>query len=231
MYNSNRYENFKEGPPGQQGEPGKKGRKGSPGPRGYKGENGKDGKEGDTGHTGPTGQSIQGQTGPTGPQGIQGLQGENTGLTGPTGKGVTGPTGPGGDHLIIYNDISIYTLKLMQDFNQITIHTPLSINGTSIEGINRGILHLQYSPSNKYISFLAASKEGFNISFRMNTNAPIKYLHMTSMGGTLSIPIHFTSINYITEQQVDIIFNFDSVLSLDEYIYPGALYHLHINWF
>lgn len=225
---TDRYENFKEGPQGPKGEPGVKGRKGDQGLRGYRGH------DGCTGYTGPTGNNGHGDTGPTGPVGPRG---EDTGLTGPTGPvgpaGAVGVKGESGDHLIIYNDISMYSLKLMQDFNLITLNTPLYINhSTSIDGINRAILHLQYSGiGDKYISSITASKEGFNISFNIITNTAIRYLFMTSLGNTLSIPISYTAIDYITEYHAKITFNFDSNISLDEYIYPGAIYQLHINWF
>lgn len=225
MYNSrsDRYEtNIKEGPKGSSGEPGRPGNQGIQGIRGYKGA---------TGPVGPTGQTGFGDTGPTGQIGPIGL---NTGLTGPTGNiGPTGSVGPKGDNLIIYNDISIYVLKLMQDFNRITSKTPLYINNnTNIESINLGILTTLYFNSiDKHISTIQASKEGFNISFDILTTAPIKYLHMTSLGDNLSIPISYTNIIFINEYQVKINYNFDSILSLNEYIFPGAKYDLYINWF
>lgn len=230
-----RYVNFKEGPCGRQGDPGPRGRKGSPGPRGYRGESGCHGEDGQCGATGLIGPT--GVTGPTGSLGPTGLRGEDTGFTGPTG--IMGPTGPAGtdgirgDNLIIYNDLSIYALKLMQEFNYITLNTPLYItNSKSTHGINMGILHLQYStPSEKYITAIHASKDGFNISFNIYANSAIKYLHMTSLGNVLSIPISYTNIEYISEYNAKITFNFDSMLSLDEYIYPGSIYTLHVNWF
>ena len=169
MYNSkiDKYQPIKQGPQGQPGIPGPIAPKGQQGLRGY---NGKDGLQGDSGPTGKTGDGHTGPTGPIGQQGIQGLQGENSGFTGPTGEhgaqGLIGPTGPAGDNLIIYNDMSIYTLKLMPEFNRITINTPLYItNDQNIEHINKGILHLQYSSPNKYVTVITASKEGFNINF------------------------------------------------------------------
>lgn len=235
MYNSKieKYQPIKQGPQGQPGNPGPPGAQGIQGLRGY---NGKDGLQGDTGPTGPTGKTGEGYTGPTGSMGPQGLQGENSGFTGPTGEhgaqGLIGPTGPAGDNLIIYNDMSIYTLKLMPEFNRITINTPLYItNDQNVEHINKGILHLQYSGPNKYVTAITASKEGFNINFILFTNAPIKYLNLTSMGGNLSIPISYTNITYLSSQQVQITFSFDSILAFDEYVFVGALYHLHINWF
>ncbi len=230
---SDRYENTIKGIPGQEGKPGPQGKEGKQGIRGYPGMNGHDGEKGETGaygatgHTGPTG---QGCTGPTGPQGEKG---DNSGYTGPVGIGLTGPTGPkgiAGDHLIIYNDHSMYVLKLMPEFDQITVETPLYHN--NIEGINKGILYLQYSSNtNKYVLNIKASKEQFNISFVIQTNASIKYIHMTSLGRELSIPISYTTIDYINDCYVKIYFSFDSTLSLNEYIYPGAIYNLYINWF
>ncbi len=220
---SDRYEsNIKKGPPGNPGEPGRPGSQGIQGPRGY---------QGSTGPYGPTGQTGLGDTGPTG---HRGPQGENSGLTGPTGNiGPTGDIGPKGENLIIYNDMSIYVLKLMQDFNRINTNTALYINNSpNIDAINLGILSTLYStPSNKYINNIQASKAGFDISFIIYTNSDIKYLYMTSLGGNLSIPISYTKIDYVTSKHVIITFNFDSIVSLDEYIYSGALYNLHINWF
>lgn len=216
MYNGkiNRYENIKEGPQGRPGDPGPPGPTGYPGPRGYKGNNGYQGSTGPIGHTGPTGH-----------MGPQGIQGENSGLTGPTGaQGPPGIKGEKGDNLIIYNDLSIYVLKLMSEFDRITTLTPLDVN--------IAILHLQYtSLSDKYIKEIRASKQGFNIIFNINTLSPIKYIHMSSVGDNLSIPISYTNIEYLSEYQANITFSFDSLLAFDEYIYPGAKYDIYINWF
>ncbi len=215
-----RYENCKEGP---QGRPGCPGPQGCPGPRGYNGRTGPTGCTG-TGHTGATGQT--GATGPTGP---------NSGFTGATGStGATGPMGPPGENerVIIYNDISIYALKLMSEFNLITTNTPLYINQFSLNGINKAILHLQYmSPSNKYITAMQASKDGLNIHFMIYSNNAINYINMTSLGNNSSVPINYSSIEYINENQIKVTFSFDSMISLDEYIYPGAIYNIYINWF
>jgi hypothetical protein len=251
--NTSIYSSGREGPSGKPGEPGRQGPKGPTGPRGERGygEKGNEGEKGDKGDKGNQGiEGPLGQTGPTGDigptgckgdqgiqgeQGIKGEQGEYGGPTGFTGQqGMTGPTGPAGDNLIqtFYQDATLYHLKIMNEFNKIT-NSNLYITGNNdYNGVDKGILQLQHTTNiTKYINMVSATREGFKIKFIIETSLPIKFFSMTTMGNTYSIPITYTSIDYITDSKITLTFDFDSLDSLSEYMYPGAIYNLYIHWF
>jgi hypothetical protein len=247
------YSSGREGPLGRPGTPGLPGPKGPTGPRGERGygekgnegDKGNQGDKGDKGDQGDTG--IQGQTGPTGnigptgckgDEGIQGIKGEKGDFGGPTGftghQGLTGPTGPAGDNLIqtYYQDATLYHLKIMSEFNKIT-NSNLYITGKNdYDGIDKGILQLQHTTNiTKYINLITAIREGFKIKFIIEASLPIKLFSMTTMGNTYSIPITYSSIEYITDSKMMVIYDFDSLDSLSEYMYPAAIYYLYIHWF
>lgn len=229
--NPSLYSSSKEGPPGKPGEPGSRGYKGPTGDQGRRGYRGEPGFHGETGDIGPTG-----PTGNTGSEGIKGEKGEKgdpngpTGATGPTGS--VGATGPGGENLVFYQEPTMYLMKIMNDFNKINESSLYITQSVNQEGINHGILHLQYTSNiDKYINKIIASRELFKINFTIYTSAPIKLFYMTTQGGLLSIPISFSSIKYITEFHIIITYDFDSLDALSEYMYPGALYQLYIHWF
>jgi len=226
------YASSKEGPPGKPGPPGDKGNKGDKGDRGERGY-GEPGLNGDMGVTGPTGSVGQGVTGPTGERG---MDGQNSGFTGPTGPhGPIGLTGPAGVNLIqtFYQEPTMYQLKIMPEFNKI-VESPMYITGQYDDlktGINQGILQLQYTTQvDKYIQKIIASRVLYKITFMIYTSAPIKLFSMTTIGGLLSVPIS-SSIEYVTERQILVSFDFDSIDSLSEYMFPGALYQLYIHWY
>jgi len=244
------YTSGKEGPPGMPGKPGNPGKRGPTGPRGQRGY-GEQGRQGDDGPTGSTGQKGEpgegltgmpgptgsGITGSTGPEGPIGPKGEYGGPTGPQGVGIEGPTGPAGNHLIqtFYQETTLYHLKIMSDFNKINnsnLYIMNSMNINNYEGIDKGVLQLQYTVNvNNYIQSIIASKEGFTIYFIINTTKSIKLFFMTTMGNIYSIPINYSSIEYITDTQIKVNFDFDSIDSLSEYMYPGAIYQIYIYWF
>lgn len=216
------YTSIKEGPPGKEGKPGPPGMPG----KGIRGEKGNPGAPGDKGDPGPTG-----NTGPIGPTGQPGEKGEPNGPTGATGLiGPTGYTGPAGDNLIYYLEPTSYHLKIMNDFNKID-NNDLYISGNT-DDIKYGVLHLQYSSfTNKYIKKINASRELYKINFNILTSYPIKLFYMTTLGNPTSVPISYTSIKYVTDSNIIVSFDFDSIDSLSEYMYPGALYNLYIIWF
>lgn len=243
------YSSGQGGPPGQPGKPGNPGKRGPTGPRGErgygeKGKKGDDGEKGDTGPTGilgptgiigPTGDGKYGHTGPTGINGPTGLKGDFGGPTGEQGQlGPIGPTGPAGDNLIqtFYQETTLYHLKIMSEFNKIN-NSKLYITGSAdYDGIDKAILHLQYTANiNNYIESIVALKDGFKIIFQIKTSKPIKLFYMSTMGNTYSIPISYSSIEYIDNQFLHISFDFDSLDSLSEYMYPAAIYQLYIYWF
>src|SRR5206468_1926920 len=112
----------------------------------------------------------------TGPQGIQGIQGELGGPTGATGlQGATGPTGPMSDHVIsiIYNDMSIYKLKLMQDCHQIDQNTELCINTNLTNNMTIGIYYtVLITNYDKYITAMKVSKDNLTLTFYISTSQP-----------------------------------------------------------
>lgn len=225
--NPSLYASSKEGPEGKPGKPGNPGKAGPTGPKGRRGERGEHGFPGEQGPYGPTGY--------TGPTGIKGEKGDPNGPTGEIGPtGVTGSTGPAGENLIqtFYQEPTMYYLKIMNEFNKITESALYMTTSPDQTGINQGIIHLQYTTHiNKYIQKVIASRQIYKINFTIYTSAPIKLFYMTTQGGLLSIPISFSSINYITDSNVVISFDFDSIDSLSEYMYPGAVYQLYIQWF
>lgn len=198
-------------------EPVLQGRRGYRGERGYPGEIG---PPGDTGNTGPTGDI--GPTGPLGgPKGDKGDPGE---------PGLIGPTGPSGCHLIqtFYASQSVYGLKIMPDFKDSILYI---VPNSNMEGINVGILYLQWATDDKIINKIKVKMVKYSVHFILNTSHPIKLIYMTTPGQLLSVPIHCTSVDYLTETEVDINFNFDSAEAFNEYCYGGALYQLTIQWF
>lgn len=235
---SNIFENktiIKEGTQGRPGLNGKDGAKGDPGKDGRDGKDGKNikGDKGDSGHTGPTG--------PIGPIGIEGPIGPKGEFGGPTGEqglqGVTGPIGPTGgmsDHIIsiIYNDVSFYKLKCMQDCQTININTNVYMLGTSLTGINLCCLYNAYMTNvDKYIINITITKNNYKLLFYINTSYAVKSIMMTTSGQPYSLPIQYTYVDMITEYYSVITFDFDSQEALDEYLHLGVLYDIYINWF
>lgn len=172
------------------------------GKRGYRGEPGIQGEKGDIG--------------PTGPQGEKGEKGEYMGPTGPIG-----PMGPAGG-----SDLSIYQIKWMSDFYHLT-STYTTINTFQIAHL----LSLHHSNINKYIVSLAVKKEQFKITFKIITSLPFQCINMVTSGNPLSIPITYTHLNLMSENEVEVSFNFDSLIAYNEYIYVGSIYYIYINWF
>jgi hypothetical protein len=238
MYNQENYI-FKEGPIGKEGPPGKpgknglngdKGDKGDRGERGYPGigEKGEQGEKGDTGDNGEKGDigPANGPTGDTGPTGPSGLNGDH---------GLVGPTGAAGKDIIhiSYDDIAIYSVKLMKEYYKVSTNTKLYMaNSNVFENINIGVLYCKYLSNNtKYITNILVSKTQFNLSFNITTSHPVKYIFMTSIGQALSVPISLSQVDMITEYNMIIKFDFDSQVAYAEYVFQGAVYDIHINWF
>lgn len=238
-----------QGPPGLPGPPGKdgktiKGSKGDPGINGINGINGKDGINGISiqGPTGPKGDKgdngVNGKDGqyggPTGPTGINGKDGEN-GYNGYDGKlGPTGPTGqegkPGKD-IIIYNDLSIYSIKIMHNYNKINQNTNILMYD-NWDSVDVGALNIRMlTNSSKYIKNITLSKNNYILSFYIVGSEPIKCLHMSNMGQLKSVPICMTNVEVVDEYSMIVYFNFDSQVSYDEYVYYGSIYDIYVNWF
>jgi hypothetical protein len=227
-----------QGPKGEPGEPGKRGEKGDQGFRGFDGPDGPTGMTGPTGYTGYTGYTGPigtGPTGSTGPQGPRGEQGEFGGPTGPTGlQGFTGPTGPMSDHVIsiIYNDFSLYKIKLMQDCRQITQNTELCLDLNLKNNINIGIGYATFlTNAEKYINNINLSKDDYTLTFYISTSYPVKCLFMTTLGQHYSVPTSFSKIDMLSEYYVKLSFDFDSQEAFEEYVDLGIVYDLQICWF
>lgn len=214
-YDNSIYSSSREGPEGRPGKPGPRGERGPPGERGYRGEPGKDGT---TGSIGPTG-----EIGPIGPTGEIGPTGPSGGPTGPTGMSVL---------QIIYHDISIYGLKILDNFESLKEEKELCIlNLNEFSGLNVGCLYLQYSnQTDKFINTIKVSKNELNIKFTFITSHPVQNIYMTTSGNNLSIPISSSYIEYISKYIIDIYFNFDSLVALNEYMTSGIVYNVHVQW-
>jgi hypothetical protein len=235
-----------QGPPGLPGTPGKDG-KTIKGPKGDPGINGKNGIDGKDGKDGIDGISIQGPTGPKGDRGDNGKDGEYGGPTGPTGihgndgengkNGEVGPTGPAGQEgkpgkdIIIYNDLSIYSIKIMHNYDQINVNTNILMYD-NLDNIDVGALNIKMlTNSNKYIKNITLTKNNYILSFHIVGSEPIKCLHMSNMGQLKSAPIRMTNVEVVDEYNMIVYFNFDSQVSYDEYVYYGSIYDIYVNWF
>src|SRR5438445_911024 len=216
MYQSS----FREGPIGRQGFPGEPGLRGPQGKRGYRGNDG---------HTGPTGHSETGPTGSVGPTGVDGPRGHDSGLTGPTGP--DGPMGPTGQTITYYtiNDYSIYKLKWMTLGSTLTSSPVYQINQQTNSGIDTAVLYVQsFSNIDKYIVSMTVSQSDYQLIYHLSASQSVQRVNMTTSGDRLSVPICCTQVNYVTDRQVDVVFQFDGVESINEYVFISALYDLSI---
>jgi hypothetical protein len=236
VFDFNNSTSLKTGPRGKDGIPGKPGQigpTGSRGPRGYHGEKGDNGEKGETGPKGDPGLNGISITGPTGEKGEKGEYG---GPTGPTGeKGEIGHTGPKSENLltIIYNDMSMYKVKFMQNYNLILNDTIIYIinNNISYDGIDKAVLYLTFSTNHtKYITKMSISKNDTTLLFTISMSYSIKYVYITTTGNINSIPINSSSYNIINEHCITIAFNFETLEALDEYVYQNAIYDINIIW-
>lgn len=222
------YYQIREGP---QGRPGKPGKQGDPGPRGYQGISGA------TGCTGPQGDSV---IGPTGDKGDVGPQGEPSGFTGPTGQagqvGSIGPTGEKGTDGLIqvyYQESSVYGIKWMSTRIEVTPR-PLHHVGASIAYTPTlaGVWFLISGASiDKYIRDIHVHKILYQVVLTLQLSHAAKWVHAFSLGKELSIPIYSSNVDFISDTEIKITFDFDSLLAFDEYIYASAIYTICIQWY
>lgn len=230
------------GPTGMPGPPGKDGKT-------IKGEKGDRGKDGTNGTNGKDGKDAISVTGPTGPKGDKGKDGTNgidgqfggptgpTGIQGEEGKSIIGPTGPPGlngspgKDIIIYNDLSMYSIKLMHNYNKIIKDTNIFLYH-NWENMDVGALCIKMlTNSNKYIKNITLSKNNYTLSFHITGSEPIKCIHISNMGQLKSAPICMTNVEVVDEYHSIVYFNFDSQQSYDEYVYYGTIYDIYVNWF
>ncbi len=172
------------------------------------------GKRGYRGERGEKGETGQGDPGPTGPQGEKG---DYQGSTGPTGD--QGPPGNG-------SDISLYQIKMMPDYKLLN-NAYVVLDGVFIAHL----FNLFNTNLTKQIISASIKKDQFVLTFKIITSKPFLSIYLTTNGKPLSIPIHYTSINMMSEVEVLLCFNFDSLTAYNEYVFAGALYQLSINWF
>lgn len=239
VFDFNNSTSLKTGPKGRDGIPGlpgKIGPTGCRGLRGYHGEKGDNGEKGEKGETGPKGDPGLNGISITGPTGEKGEYGGPTGPTGEKGeKGENGHTGPKAENLltIIYNDMSMYKIKFMQNYNLIQNDTIIYIinNNISYDGIDKAVLYLTLSTNNtKYITKMSISKNDTTLLFTISMSYSIKYVYITTPGNINSIPINSSSYNIINEHCITISFNFETLEALDEYVYQNAIYDINIIW-
>ena len=85
----------------------------------------------------------------------------------------------------------------------------------------------------KYITFIKASKNEMTLTFYISTSLPMKYIVMTTSGQHYSIPIAASHTDMLSEYDVQVRFEFESLDAFQEYVDLGVIYdiNININWF